>query len=92
MKNLLVDVDILLLFKEDIMIHGIYLKSRPKSKWQLVSIAISPEAANVDIEDTLKQAKAEGNEDAQVVAQIFESAFWIPHYLNDVKEQKPMYN
>ncbi len=74
------------------MIHGIYLKSRPKSKWQLVSIAISPEAANADIKDAVNQAKAEGNDEAQAVAQVFESSFWIPHYLNEVKEQKPLYN
>jgi len=74
------------------MIHGIYLKSRPKSKWQLVSIAVSIEAANQDINDVLKQAKEEGNEQAEAVAQVFESAFWIPHYLNEVKEQKPLYN
>jgi hypothetical protein len=74
------------------MIHGIYLKSRPKSKWQLVSVAISAEAANADIEDAIKQAKAEGNDEAQAVAQVFESSFWIPHYLNEVKEQKPLYN
>jgi len=74
------------------MIHGIYLKNRPKSKWQLVSVAISAEAANADIEDVVKQAKAEGNDEAQAAVQIFDSAFWIPHYLNEIKEQKPLYN
>lgn len=74
------------------MIHGIYLKSKPKNKWTLVSIAASPEAAAKDVSDALKQAKAEGNELAEVVEQVFDSAFWIPHYLNEVKQQKPRYN
>lgn len=74
------------------MIHGIYLKTRHKSAWQLVSIALSPEAAMHDINETLKQAIAEGNENAKVVSQVFESSFWIPHFLKEVKEQKSMYN
>lgn len=75
------------------MIHGIYLKNRPKSKWQLVSVAVTIDGANLEIDEALKQAKAEGNEEAQAVAQVFESTFWIPHYLNEVKEEhKPMYN
>lgn len=74
------------------MFHGIYLKSRPKSKWQLVSIAISPEGAAQELDQALKQAHLEGLQDAKVAEQLFDSAFWIPHYLNDVKECKPMYN
>lgn len=74
------------------MIHGIYLKSRPKSKWQLVSITASPESANHDMDEALKQAKDEGNEEAEVKVQTFESSFWIPHYLNEVKETKPQFN
>lgn len=74
------------------MIYGIYLKSRLKSTWQLVSIALSQEAAMHDIDETLKQTIAEGNENAKVVSQVFESSFWIPHFLKEVKEQKPMYN
>lgn len=74
------------------MIHGIYLRSRPKNKWQLVSVAPSPEVAAKDMEDTLKQAKADGNELAEVAEQVFDSAFWIPHYLTELKNQKPMYN
>jgi len=74
------------------MIHGIYLKTRPKNKWQLVTVAISPEIANQEVDETLKQAKAEGNEQAEVKIQAFESNFFIPHYLNEIKETKPMFN
>jgi len=74
------------------MIHGIYLKSRPKSKWHLVSVAISPEAANFDVEQYQKQNKLTGRDEAQVAVQLFESAFHIPEYLDEVKEYKPLYN
>lgn len=74
------------------MIHGIYLKSRPKSKWHLVSVTASPESAAHDVEEAIKQAKAEGNDEAVAATQVFESSFYIPHYLDELKEQKPMYN
>lgn len=74
------------------MIHGIYLKSRPKGKWHLVSVAVSPEAANHDIDEVLKQAQLEGNDQAIATVQYFDTAFHIPELLNEVKEQKPMFN
>lgn len=74
------------------MIHGIYLKSRPKGKWHLVSLAISAEAANYDISEFLKKAQQEGNEQAEVAAQCFDTAFHIPELLNEIKLRKPMYN
>lgn len=74
------------------MIHGIYVKSRPKAKWHLVSIAISPEAANFDVEQHQKQNKLAGRDDAQVGVQLFESTFHIPEYLDELKEYKPLYN
>ncbi len=74
------------------MIHGIYLKSRPKNKWQLVTVAVSLEIVNQEIDEALKQAKAEGNDQAEVKVQTFDSAFFIPHYLNEIKETKPQYN
>lgn len=74
------------------MIHGIYLRTKPKNKWHLVSITLSPEDACNNIQEVLKQAQLEGNEQAQAVSQVFDSAFWIPHYLNEVKAQKSMHN
>jgi hypothetical protein len=68
------------------------MRTKPKSKWHLVSVAVSPEAAIHDVNETLKQAQKEGNEQAEVVFQVFESSFWIPHYLNEVKDQKPLFN
>jgi hypothetical protein len=74
------------------MIHGIYLKSKPKNKWHLVSLAISAEAANLELDLCKQQAIQEGNERAEVAVQIFESAFWIPEYVTEIKEQKPQFN
>lgn len=74
------------------MFHGIYMKNRPKSRWHLVSIAISPEAAAHDMEEALNQARSSGLTEAKVAEQLFDSAFWIPHYLTEIKETKSMYN
>lgn len=74
------------------MIHGIYLKNRPKSKWHLYSVAISAEAANYDLDLALKQAKDAGHDNAEVAVRIFDSAFYIPELLTEIKEQKPMFN
>jgi len=56
------------------MIHGIYLKSKPK------------------LDLCKQQAIQEGNDRAEVAVQIFESAFWIPEYVTEIKEQKPQFN
>lgn len=83
---------ILSLFKDIMVIHGIYLKSRPKGLWHLVSVAISAEAANYEISETLKTAALQGNDRAEAAVQIYESAFHIPELLHDLKNQKPMFN
>jgi hypothetical protein len=74
------------------MILGIYLKSKPKNKWHLVSITMSPEAANHELGEHKKQAILDGNEGAQVAIQSFDSAFWIPEFLNSIQEQKILLN
>lgn len=74
------------------MIHGIYLKSKPKNKWHLVSLAISAEAANLELKELKKQAIEGGNDKAEVAVQVFESSFWIPEYVTEIKEQKPLFN
>jgi hypothetical protein len=74
------------------LIIGIYLKNRPKAKWQLVSLTTSPESANLDLDEARKQAAAEGFEEAEVAIQSFDSTFYIPHFLNEIKVNKPLYN
>ena len=74
------------------MVHGIYIKNRPKSKWQLFSVAASAEIANNDLSKALKQAISEGYENAEVAVQLFDSVFYIPESLPSIKEQKILYN
>lgn len=74
------------------MIHGVYVKSRAKGKWHLVSITLSPEAAAHDAGSILKQAEQDGNNQIKAVVQSFESSFYIPELLSEIKEQKSMLN
>ena len=74
------------------MIHAIYLKNRPKAKWQLISVTASPESANQDSDQARKQAVIEGFDQAEVAIQIFESTFHIPIFLDEVKNYKPLFN
>lgn len=74
------------------MVHAIYLKSRPKGKWYLVSLTSSPEAATWDRDDALKAAQSEGNDQAEATIQVFDSAFFVPEVLNEVKKQPLLYN
>jgi hypothetical protein len=74
------------------MIHGIYLKSRPKGKWHLYSLAMSAEAASYDSNIALKEAKRQGNESAEVGIKTFDSSFYIPELLTEIKEQNPILN
>ena len=74
------------------MIHGIYVKSKPKNKWHLVSQTVSAEMANMEVEAFKKLAIEEGNERAEVAIQIFDSTFFIPQFLSEIKERKPQFN
>ena len=74
------------------MIHGIYVKSRPKNKWHLFSTAISPEAAIYEIDEAKRQSIIEGIENPQVAIKVFDTDFWIPEYIEDIKDQKPLFN
>lgn len=74
------------------MIHGIYIKSRPKAKWHLVSVAVSAEGALHDQVEMLKQSKLEGNDCAEAAIQLFDSEFHVPEFLNTIKEQKLLFN
>jgi hypothetical protein len=74
------------------MIHAIYIKSRPNHKWHLVSVALSAEDTNHDLNELRKQALLNGSDTQEMAVQIFDSAFHIPEYLTEVKDQKPLYN
>jgi hypothetical protein len=74
------------------MVHGIYVKNRPKSKWQLISVKLSAEGALKVLDNALKQAEIDGFTEAKGAIQIFESAFYIPETLKEIKDQKLIYN
>jgi hypothetical protein len=74
------------------MIHGIYIKANAKKKWQLVSLAISPEDASKDYDLALEDLKKKGQDSAEVGIQIFDSSFYIPESLKELKHSKPLYN
>lgn len=74
------------------MVHGVYMKSRPNAKWHLVSVKLSAESALHDLNKALDQAKLEGNDLAEVAIQVFETVFYIPESLKEVKDQKLMFN
>lgn len=76
------------------MIHGIYLKNRPKGKWHLFSISISIEAAVSEVGEAIKQAKSEGHDNPEAAIQVFNSTFHIPQFLSEVKtvDSQALYN
>jgi len=74
------------------MVHGVYVKSRPKGKWHLVILTMSPEVASTNKNAIMSQAKIEENDKIQACIQSFESSFYIPEVLSEVTEQKLMYN
>jgi hypothetical protein len=74
------------------MFYCIYTKNKPKDKWHLFSIALSAEEISNNITKALQQAQSEGYEQAEAAFQLFETAEYIPHYLNQIKEQKIIYN
>lgn len=74
------------------MIHGVYLKNKPKSKWHLVCLSSSFEKAKKEEQVYLDRAKLEGFEEAESAIQYFESSYHIPEYLSNIKEQKILLN
>jgi len=74
------------------MIHGLYIRSRPKAKWHLISTSVSVEIAAKDKNNILSQAKIEGNEKMEVAIKTFNSSFYIPEFLTEITEQKLMFN
>lgn len=75
------------------MIHGIYMRTKPKFRWLLVSTTTSNEMAEKDLSDTLRIAKDKGYSEAEVCLQSYESSFFIPETLKDIKkESELLYN
>jgi len=74
------------------MIHAIYMRAKPKNRWHLFSIATSPESANKEMDKCKEQAIFDGNPNAEVTVKLFDSKFWIPEYLSEIKKEVPLYN
>ena len=75
------------------MIHGIYLKNRPKGKWHLISVAQSVESAIHDQKIALDQSIKEGNLSPEVAIKTFDSTLsHIPEFLTEIKNKTPLYN
>lgn len=74
------------------MVHVVYLKSRIDGNWHLVQTFNSAEQAAITINAIKEQIKKEGNEEAEVGLQVYETAFYIPEILKEIALQEPMYN
>ncbi len=74
------------------MIHGIYVRSRPKNKWQLFSVTVSAEVAMQEAQEAEQKEKLKGNDVFKVAIQSFDSGFHIPEYLSEINDQKPLFN
>lgn len=74
------------------MIHGIYVRSRPKAKWMLFSTTASSEVAVKEVDEALKAAKDKGHENPEAAIKTFETSFFIPQTLPEIKEQGVVYN
>lgn len=74
------------------MIHGIYLRNKPTKKWMLMSVVASAETASKNLEKLLTKAKLDGNNQAEGAIQSFESLFFIPETLSDIKPSKVLWN
>jgi hypothetical protein len=72
------------------MIHGIYLRTKPKHKWHLFSTTASAEAASKELVVAMEIAQKGGNDQGQAAIQVFDSRLFIPELLNEIKEQKPL--
>lgn len=75
------------------MIHGVYLRNKPKALWHLISVSVSAEVATKDRDAALKAAIQGGNIGAQAAIQTFDSVWFLPESVKEIKESgKLLYN
>ena len=74
------------------MIYGVYVRNRMKDKWHLFSITTSAEKAEQEIKNAIAASKKSGFNNPQVTIKIFETAFYIPEYIKELKPQTVIYN
>lgn len=69
------------------MIHGIYVRAKPKHRWRLIGVAASGESALRDKNQALAKAKSDGFLDAEAAIKTYESSFFIPENLPEIKTE-----
>ena len=74
------------------MLHGVYIKRRPKSTWYLMSLATNLEKALKEVDKLLEKAKQEGNDKALVGIEVFDNAFYVPEIIKELSSQSQIYN
>lgn len=68
------------------MIHAVYTRPNPKALWHLATVSTSAEVVLKDKETLLQAAIQEGNTEAETGIITFDSIFWAPETLKDLKE------
>jgi hypothetical protein len=74
------------------MIYAIFVRNTPKSKWHFFSMTVSPETTTTEIEAAKQTAIKEGYDEAEVAIHTFDTMFYIPEYMNDVKGETALFN
>lgn len=72
------------------MIHGIYIRLKPKKKWFLFSTTKSAESASKELAVAIQVAQTGGNEQGEAAIQVYESELFIPELLTEIKDQKAL--
>lgn len=72
------------------MIHGVYIRTKPKHKWYLFSITPSSETATKELQQAIREAQKGGNILGEAAIQVFDSQLFIPELLSEIKEQKAL--
>lgn len=75
------------------MIIAVYLRTRPGNLYHLVSATTSAMTALHDKEASLQEALAHGNQKASAKIKTFDSIWFMPASLKEIKEEpKMLYN
>lgn len=74
------------------MIHAIYTRNKPKSKWFLASIATNAEEVREDLEALKKYKNRSDNISLEIAVKTFDSALYIPEMVSEIKEQNLVLN
>ena len=74
------------------MIYCLYVRTRPKGNWYVLSSSTSLEMINQDRNKVIEQARKENNFDIETGLQQYETKMHIPDFIPELKEQKIVFN